>query len=258
MEFTDFFGLLKKKRQTIFTIVLLAVIFTLLASLTQTMKYTVKSRLLVVQNAASSDAYALSRSNEYLGSLFAEIVYSGSFYDQVIASDFNVNQAYFSGTYSQQVKRWQNTVKTKTHGNTGIVEILVFHPQASEAKKIALSINDILINKNEAYQGGKGVRINIIDQPIASSYPNKPNILNNVIIALFASLLFSLFYIYIFPERKYDLKLFRSRQRPYQTETLLSYAQAEPSVKESEVAPQEKAIPDNTEQELRGDISNLL
>ncbi len=213
MEFNDFLSLLKKKRQTILTIVLVFLMLTLVLSLAQTMKYTVKSRLLVIQNAGTSDAYVLSKSNEYLGTLFAEIVYSSSFYDQVLSSNYNISQSYFTGSYSQQIKKWQSTVKTKTQGNTGIIEIYVYHPQASEAKKIALAVNDILMNKNQAYQGGQGVRINIIDQPIVSTFPNKPNLFNNLIIAFFGSLLVSLFYIYIFPEDKYSFSIANGKRK---------------------------------------------
>lgn len=213
MEFNDFLSLLKKKRQTILTIVLVFLMLTLVLSLAQTMKYTVKSRLLVIQNAGTSDAYVLSKSNEYLGTLFAEIVYSSSFYDQVLSSNYNISQSYFTGSYSQQIKKWQSTVKTKTQGNTGIIEIYVYHPQVSEAKKIALAVNDILMNKNQAYQGGEGVRINIIDQPIASTFPNKPNLFNNLAIAFFGSLLVSLFYIYIFPEDKYSFSIASGKRK---------------------------------------------
>lgn len=213
MEFNDFSSLLKKKRQTILIIVCIFVISALLLSLAQTMKYTVKSRLLVIQNAGASDAYVLSKSNEYLGTLFAEIVYSSSFYDQVLSSNYNISQSYFTGSYSQQIKKWQSTVKTRTQGNTGIIEIYVYHPQVSEAKKIALAVNDILMNKNQAYQGGEGVRINIIDQPIASNFPNKPNLFNNLAIAFFGSLLVSMFYIYIFPEEKYNLSITSRRRK---------------------------------------------
>jgi len=212
MEFNEFLNLIKKKKQTIFTLMLTVLMLTLVLSLAQTMKYTVKSRLLVVQNSADNDAYTLSKSNEYLGNLFAEVVYSSSFYDRVISSPYGINENYFSGTYNQQVEKWQKTIKTKTQGDTGIVEIYVYHPQPTEANKIALAINDILINNNQDYHGGQNIKISIIDQPITSSYPNKPNLPYNLILALFGSFIISLFYIYIFPEEKYNLHIFSKKK----------------------------------------------
>lgn len=212
MEFNEFLNLIKKKKQTIFTLMLVIVMLAVVFSLAQTMKYTVKSRLLVVQNSTNNDAYTLSKSNEYLGNLFAEVVYSSSFYDRVIASPYNINGNYFSGTYNQQVEKWQKTVQTKTQGDTGIVEIYVYHPQPTEANKIALAINDILINNNQDYQGGQNIKISIIDQPITSSYPDKPNLLYNLAAALFGSFIIALFYIYIFPEEKYNLFIFGKKK----------------------------------------------
>lgn len=285
MEFNDFSSLLKKKRQTIFIIVCVFLISSLLLSLAQTMKYTVKSRLLVIQNAGASDAYVLSKSNEYLGTLFAEIVYSSSFYDQVLDSNYNISQSYFTGSYSQQIKKWQSTVKTKTQGNTGIIEIYVYHPQVNEAKKIALAVNDILMNKNQAYQGGEGVRINIIDQPIASNFPNKPNLFNNLAIAFFGSLLVSMFYIYIFPEEKYSLSITSRRRkkrivRELEKDILENYGQnayhahqntgritemrnsSEASIQETDQFPKNTATQNNDRQgeyhTLNGDINNII
>lgn len=214
MEFHEFLQLIRKKAQTIFTITLVGVMVVLLASLVRPLSYGVESRLLVVQNATSADAYSLSRSNEYLGGLLAKVVTSGSFYDQVRGSKYNVDKNYFSGDYSQQLKKWQRTVETTTDGDSGIIEVKVYHPQVAEAKKIALAINDILIASNKEYHGGENVQINIIDQPLASNYPVKPNLVTNGLVALSAFFVFSLFYIYVLPEERYSVYLFgRSKKK---------------------------------------------
>lgn len=213
MEFNEFLSLIQKKKQTIFTLMLVGIMLTVVFSLAQTMKYSVESRLLVVQNSVGDDSYALSKSNEYLGNLFAEITRSSSFYNQVLNSNYNIDKNYFSGTYSQQIKKWQKTVETKTQSDTGIIDITVYHPNVQEAQKIALAINDILINSNQSYQGGQNVRINIIDQPLASTYPTKPNLLYNTLAAALISFFFSIFYIYIFPEEKHSIYLFGKRKK---------------------------------------------
>jgi len=217
MEFNEFLSLIRKKKQTIFTLMLVGIMLTVVFSLAQTMKYSVESRLLVVQNSVGDDTYTLSKSNEYLGNLFAEIVHSSSFYDQVLGSNYNIDKNYFSGTYSQQIKKWQKTVETKTQSDTGIIDISVYHPNVQEARKIALAVNDILINSNQSYQGGQNVRINIIDQPLSSAYPTKPNLLYNTLAAALISFFFSIFYIYIFPEEKHSIYLFGKRKKKVKT-----------------------------------------
>ena len=213
MEFHEFLQLIRKKTQTIFTITLVGVMVVLLASLVRPLSYSVESRLLVVQNASSADAYSLSRSNEYLGGLLAKVVSSGSFYDQVRGSKYNVDKNYFTGDYTKQLKKWQRTVNTSTDGDTGIIEVSVYHPQVAEAKKIALAVNDILISNNKDYHGGENVQINVLDQPLASTYPVKPNLVVNGLAALVVFLVFSLFYIYILPEERYSVYLFGRAQK---------------------------------------------
>lgn len=215
MEFNEFLKLIGRKKQTIFAIMFVAIVLTIGLSLLSPLKYGAKSRLLVLQDASSSDAYSLSKSNEYLGNLFAQVVYSSSFYDQVIASPYNIDRNYFSGSYSQQLKKWRETISTSTQGDTGIVEINVYHTNVQEAKQIALAINDILINNNQNYHSGQNIKVNIIDQPLVSSYPVKPNLPYNGALALVASFLVSLFYVYIFPERRNDLNLVGGRHKKH-------------------------------------------
>jgi len=208
MDFLDFVKLIKKKSGTIFTLVLIAIVLTAGISLLFPAKYQAYSRLLVVQNSLDSDPYTLSKSNEYLGNLFSQVVYSGSFYNLVMDSRYDINKDYFSGDYNHQIKLWDETVKTKTLADTGIIKIRVYHPNPYQAQQIALAVNDILMNKNSNYQsGGAIIKINVIDQPLVSAHPVTPNLPQNMTIAFAGGLLFSLFFIYLFPEKKYDVKL---------------------------------------------------
>jgi capsular polysaccharide biosynthesis protein len=221
MEFTDFIKLLGRKKGTILTVVLIIVLLTLGLSLLSPLKYSSQSRLLVVQNTTGNDPYVISKSNEYLGNLFAQVVYSGSFYNLVMDSPYDINKSYFSGNYNEQMKTWNKTVETKTISDTGIIEINVYHPNSYQAQQISLAINDILMNKNSNYQGnGQAVKVNIIDQPLVSNYPVKPNLLENFFVALASGLLLSIFYVYLFPEPRYDIRL-RSKSKSKEiTETI--------------------------------------
>ena len=213
MEFSEFIKLIKNKKGTILTLVFIVLILSVGVSLTNPLKYGAESRLLVIQNTVGNDPYTVSKSNEYLGNLFSQIVYSGSFYDLVLSSQYGVDKNYFAGNYNQQLKTWRKTVETKTLSDTGIIEIHVYHQNPYQAQQIALAINDVLINRNGDYQGnGQTVKINVIDQPITSSYPVKPNLSQILPLALVGGLLLSLFYIYLFPEERYDLKLWTAKK----------------------------------------------
>ncbi|MDD2353999.1 MAG: hypothetical protein PHH52_01945 [Patescibacteria group bacterium] len=260
MEFNDFLKLLRRKTQTIVAILLVVTMMAILVSLTQPLKYGVSSRLLVTQNSDNTDAYSLSRSNEYLGNLLATVVYSGSFYDKVLNSKYNVDKNYFAGEYSKQLKRWNKTVLTKTKQDTGIIEINIYHTKVAEARKIALAVNDILINSNQDYHGGKNVEISIIDQPLASSYPVKPNLLVNSAMAFIVAFLFSLFYIYVFPEDKYSLYLFGKKNVKNKKRKKVKSNLGEISIKSDLEYEEIPNLQENidTEEELKGNISNII
>ncbi|MBN2854216.1 hypothetical protein JXK06_01635 [Patescibacteria group bacterium] len=208
MEFNEFKNLIKKKKGTIFSLVFLTIVLVMIISLLGGLKYSAKSKLLVLQDTGSADAYAVSRSNEYLGNLLSQVVYSGSFFNLVINNpQYKVSAEYFSGTYSERLKLWRKTVSTKTLADTGIIEVSVYHPNPDQARLISLAVNNVLINNNSNYHGGEGVEVSILDQPLVSSYPDQPNLFFNFIFAFFLGIFLALSFIYLYPEEIYNVRL---------------------------------------------------
>ncbi|MFA5644641.1 MAG: hypothetical protein WC928_03920 [Patescibacteria group bacterium] len=203
-------NLIRQKRSTLISIVLIFVLIGLLAILTQDFKYGVKSKILVIQEGAGRvDPFSVSRSVEYLSDLFTKVVYSNTFFEAVMSSDFNIDKSYFGDTSAKKIKNWKKTVATKSVEDSGIINIDVYHPDSYQAVQIALAVNHILISQHQNYHGlGTSVKISVIDQPVASTYPVKPNIVFSLLIVIAGGLFFGLVYIYLFPEKKYDLSLF--------------------------------------------------
>ncbi len=273
MELNTFIKLLKKKWGTIVTLTFVTIILTIAISLMFPLKYESKSSLLVIQNTKGSDPYTVSKSNEYLGNLFAQVVYSSSFYNLVVSSNYNVDRKYFSGSYNEQIKKWQETIKTKTLNDTGIIEIYVYHPNPYQAKQISLAINDILINNNSEYQSNKSIRINVINEPLVSNYPTSPNIIQNAFIAFISGMLFSLFYIYLFPEKRYDLKLWTKNKNYVKIakhKINSNYYHIQPAIEEinrinidhkdnhNNIEINKEENYDNQEFRIQGDINNVF
>jgi len=218
MELHEFLKLIKRRKQTIFIVIFVCLLLTLGLALTQPFKYGSQSRLLVLQNAAAGDAYTLSKSNEYLGNLFAQVVYSSSFFNFVRSSQYDIDESYFSGDDNQKLNKWRQTIQTRTISDTGIIEVNVYHPNYYQAQQIALAVNDVLINKNLNYQGSsQGIKIVIIDQPLVSSRPIKPNLPYLGVLAIAGGFILGLFYIYIFPEEKHNLNLTKKGRQKYQS-----------------------------------------
>jgi capsular polysaccharide biosynthesis protein len=213
MNTKEFLQLAKKRYITIIGIVLFFIIVALAGTLLQPLKYRSKTRLLIAQSNMTTDAYAIARSNQYIGGLISEVVYSGAFLDSLESSDAVFDRNYFNGTYKQNIKKWKKTVFARSGGDSGIIDIEIYHPDPSEAKKISLAVNELIISGKGPYQfANNQVKITTIDQPIISSFPVKPNIPLNLLASLIFGLSFSLSYIYFFPVSSTDKLLEKKRK----------------------------------------------
>ncbi len=203
MELKDFFHILRHRKGALFSAWLIFLVLGAAATFSQPLKYEAKSRLLIVQNIAGVDPYTVSKSNQYLGSLFSQVVNSNSFFSLVTSSNnYDIDKGYFSDNYRDQMKIWQKTVTAKSN-DSGIVEISIYHPNAYQAKQIALGVNDALINQGFNYQGGdQSIKIKIIDQPLVSDYPVKPNIIFNFIAFSALGIIVGLIYVYFTPNKR--------------------------------------------------------
>ncbi len=203
MEINTFIKIIKKRKSKLFIFVLIFLIIAAAISFSQPLKYKASSRLLIIQEGSSSDPYTIAKSNQYVGSLMSETVYSGSFLELLASNSSNLDWSYFNGNYKQQLKRWKKTISARNINDTGVIEVAIYHPDANQAKQIAITVNNLIVTQNSTYQSSNGtVKIKVIDQPVVSSFPVKPNLPLNLGAALIFGLLFGLTYIYYFPESK--------------------------------------------------------
>jgi capsular polysaccharide biosynthesis protein len=215
MNIHQFLNLIGKKMQTIISLLVIFVAIAIIITAVQPFKYDSNMKLLtIISFKQDIDPYTASRSNEYLSGLLASIVPSGSFFEQIKSSGFNIDTSYFKGSEKDQIKKWTKTVKAKSIADTGIISIDVYHTDRTQAEAIANAVAYTLQTTNAQYHGfGDGVQIKIIDQPITSNYPVQPNLLLNLGLAVGFAVVFSLCYIYLFPEEKYNLRLWPKKEK---------------------------------------------
>lgn len=207
----------KRNRRNIIVITLIFLIFTAVFTLVQPLKYRSSCRLLLMQESSANDPYAASKSAAHLSDIFAEVVYSTSFLDEVINSGFNIDKNYFKTNEQRKKKQWGKMISAKAINETGILEINIFHEDKNQAEQIANAASYILKTKHILYHGrGDNFLVKIIDRPITSNWPVKPNILVNFILALIFGIIFGIGFIYYFSEYdidKYLVGLFRRNKR---------------------------------------------
>jgi len=146
MEINIFIKNLKKRKGKLIVFVLIFLIVAAAISFSQPLKYKANSRLLIIQENSTSDPYTIAKSNQYVGSLLSEAVYSGSFLELLATNNSsNINWSYFTGNYKQQLKLWKKTVSARNINNTGVMEVAVYHPDSNQAKQIAIAVNNLLV-----------------------------------------------------------------------------------------------------------------
>lgn len=214
---------------TIFLIVMFFLILALILTFIQPLKYGSTSRIIVIQNFdVDTDPYAISKSNEYLSNILANVVTSSSFFDDILESGYHIDKNYFSknNNINGEMKKWRETVQAKVVGDTGIIEINAYHPDKRQLDLIASAVNYVLQTKNGQYHGmASNVVIRIIDKPIISLWPVRPNIIFNLALAIVFGLLISFSYIYLFPEDRYNLRLWSRSNRKKIEEQKISSVQ---------------------------------
>jgi len=227
----EFYQFIKSKRQTLVAFLMFFLVIGGTFTFVQTFKYSTKSQLLVIQEGSGGvDPFAVSRSVEYLSTLFSKIVYSNSFFNLVLNSKYNIDKSYFDGDSTEQMKIWKKTVSAKSVENSGIINISIYHPSGYQAKQIATAVNDVLINQNANYQGiGTSVKVTIIDEPIVSNYPDQPSLSVNFSLIVALSFIFGFMYIYVFPEEKYNIYIFGKRKKKVRAVNY-DFAKTAPSV----------------------------
>lgn len=273
MNIHQYFNLIAKKKQTIVIIMSIFLSVAILASAVQPFKYGSSLKLLTINTFKDTDPYTVSRSNEYLSNLLSQIVSSNSFFEKVKTSNSGIDTSYFKGDSQKQMKRWNKTVKAKALGDTGMITIDIYHTDPSQATEIARSVAYVLQTDHAQYHGfGDKVQIKIIDEPITSKFPVQPNVPMNLGLAVIFGLLFSLGYIYIFPEERYDLRLSGSRSaaRVKKDDVVTSESAAiaesvypeiyqnDDYAKNYNLALAEAEVEDGGDFEENGDMSNVL
>lgn len=195
----SFWQTIKEKQAIVWwwLIGLLAVVT--LFSFVQPLKYSAESQVLVVPDyRQTTDPYQISKTNEYLSSLLAQVTYSSSFFEATVKPDYQIDSPYFGNTSKKRMNKWQKTIEVKALNDSGIISVKAYHPDKKQAENLVRAINYNLITKNNFYHGlGDKVVLKVIDEPLVSLWPAKPNLPVNFSLAFVLGLLLGLFHIYL-------------------------------------------------------------
>ena len=173
-----------------------------LLSLTQPLEYSSTTRILITQELGVVDAYTASRSAERIADDLAGIVYTSTFFDKVLNSGFDIDPTYFPADVVRSRKVWEKAISASVSRGTGLLSIKAYHTDVTQAEEIARAVAFVLSTQGWTYTSGGNITIQVVDDPLNSEYPVRPNIPINGVSGFFLGGLAGAAYIFIQAERR--------------------------------------------------------
>lgn len=191
-----------RRFHTVLMFGLLGLVLALIVSFVQPLRYSSTVRLLILQNLGSSvDAYTASRSEERIAEDLSTIIYTSTFFDQVMASGFQIDTKVFPKEDVKRRRVWAQTVDATVSHGTGLLTIAAYHTDVQQAEQLVRAISSVLTQHVKEYTSGGNVEMRLVDAPLDSQWPVKPNILANIASGFFLGCLVGAAYILLQLER---------------------------------------------------------
>ena len=188
---------------TIFLLSAVGLFLAVILSFVQSLEYSSTTRLLATQDFSGSvDAYTASRSAEIIADDMANAIYTSTFYDRVFASSNAIDESYFSpDNETKKRKKWGKAISTSVARSTGLLTVRVYHMDVDQAELLAVAISDVLVESGWEYTSGGDISVQVVDDPLNSRWPVRPNILVNAFSGFVLGALAGIGYVLIQVER---------------------------------------------------------
>lgn len=187
------FTILGKRYKFIIFIGLIIGIVSLLISLLFPLEYRADAQALIISKSRYGvDPYTVVKSAERVGENLVQVVGTSDFYNKVmLQAGYNIDRTKFDNVSERERRKlWQKTVQSSVVYGTGVVNVSAYSTDASQAKQLAGATVDALASKGWEYVGGD-VTIKVVNQPVVTRFPARPNLVLNLIVGLFVGVVLS-------------------------------------------------------------------
>jgi capsular polysaccharide biosynthesis protein len=141
------------------------------------LQYSSTLRLLIIQKQLSqADPYTAIKASERIADNLGQIVYTTSFFDKVLEAGFNVDKSVFKTDDTKRRRQWRTMIDTQVIRGSGMLAVTVYHQDPEQASQIARAIAFVLTTEGWEYVGGGDLQVKLVDEPLNSRYPVKPNV----------------------------------------------------------------------------------
>ncbi|HBW73738.1 MAG: hypothetical protein UX20_C0014G0008 [Candidatus Magasanikbacteria bacterium GW2011_GWC2_45_8] len=153
-------------------------------------EYAATTKLLVIPKVnLGVDPYTAVKSGERINQTLSEVIRTTSFFDKVMsASGFQIDQSPYQTTEQKKRKRWERAVSPTVLSGTSLLSVTAFDTDQKQAEVLAGAVAFVLQTRGTEYTGAD-VEIKVVDTPVLSRFPVRPNYVLNLI---FGALVFGL------------------------------------------------------------------
>lgn len=202
MQF-DVIQLLERRWKTVFVSAIIAAVLAAGLSFLRPLEYSSTMRLLIIQQTnANLDPYTAIRSAEGIADQLGQIIYTSEFFDRMNTAGFNIDKAYFKTDETKRRAQWSKMVATQVTHQTGFLQITVYHTNKDQASEIARAIAFVLTTDGNRYIGGRDVEIRLVDTPLQSRFPVRPNVPLNAFLGAVVGVILSALYLVVGESRR--------------------------------------------------------
>lgn len=163
-----------------------------LGSLILPLEYRADGQILIISRSRFGvDPYTVAKSAERVGENIAQVVSTDDFYNKVMAlPQYSLDTSKFVDVSDRvRRKRWGKTVSASVIFGTGVLNINAYHTSPQQAVAYASAAADALVANSPEYVGGD-VTFKIVNSPVATPFPVRPNVIVNGLLGFGFGILF--------------------------------------------------------------------
>lgn len=181
MRSTPLIVFLEQWNVIVISAVVAAILATAFSFLTP-LQYSSSVRVLITQpGTAGLDPYTVLKATESIANSLTQLVYSSTFFTNVIQQNAVVDPTYFPQDELRKRKLWRQTLDISVTPSTGILTLTAYHPTREQARALVEGAAKELALQAPNYFG-TSVRIQVIDSPLDSRWFARPKFASNALV----------------------------------------------------------------------------
>jgi capsular polysaccharide biosynthesis protein len=211
----DVAQLLERHWRTIAVTALATAIIASGLSFLRPLEHSSTMRLFIIQESSPNQNTLDSiRSAERVADILSQFIYTQVFFDKVNRAGFDINKDYFKKDENRRRAQWADMVATRVTHETGFLEIIVYHTDKTQASEIARAIGFVLTTEGNNFVGGADLDIQLVDTPLQSHFPVRPNIPLNAFLGAVIGIVLSALYLVVGEAKRLKAHHERHREVP--------------------------------------------